>query len=132
MRGLQVLILVMIINLFLFIGGLVEIDTTILGKSGVNINATGNNVTGLGSNSSIEGLFINSTSASVVTSDPFGIVSTLFLIWDYLMILMGFFFAPIWVLQSAKVPIYVTLLVGIPLVLIYVVSIISFIKGKDL
>ncbi len=121
----------MIINSFLWIGGVVPVETTIIGKF-VEINATSYNITGIDSNSSIESIFVNSTQTAVVTDSPFGVVSTLYLIWDFLIILMGFFFAPLWALQSANAPITVIVLFGIPLVIVYIVAIVSFIKGKDL
>ena len=124
----KILILVLTINIFLYLGGVQLFDNDILDRF---VDIDGDEVTGY---SEIEAAIPIDAAPSTnnfvsEATGSFSFFDALNVVWDFFKFMLNLIFAPIGLLVAAGLPLVVQLALGVPIGLGYIFGLLMLIRG---
>lgn len=129
MSAAKILIIMVVMNICLYLGGVTIFDNDIIDRF-VNVNEGAETVTSYSVLSDTLPLDAEASTNNLYSDNSgFSFFDALNLIWDVVKFLLNIVFAPIGLLLATGMPLVVQLMMGLPLGLMYIYGLISLIRG---
>lgn len=125
--GTSIIAIFLAVDFILAFGGFVPLDNSFssgfvdIDMDAGTANATGNASSNMGLDYDVSG----------ITTNPFSTISLLSIVWDFILTVGTFVFAPITALLALGAPFPIVLVLGVIPSMLFIVAVVSFIWRKD-